>query len=366
MRVALVHEFLTQYGGAERVLEALADIWPDAPIYTLYYDRARMAGRFADKTIVESHLSGRWAPAPARHQWYLPFYAGAIEKFDFSQFDLVVSDSSAFAKGVITQPPVRHISYIHTPTRYLWDEQDRATMLRQAPAILRPLVRTQLDRLKHWDYAAAQRPDCLIANSREVADRITRYYHRTADTIIYPPVDMRRFTVSKTHEDYWVLLGRLETYKEPELAIRAATELQLPLKVIGTGRLEAYLRSIAGPTVEFMGWQSDEQVANILSRSQGLIFPPKEDAGLTPLEAMAAGRPVVAYGQGGALETVLPGKTGEFFADLTSKSLVKVLSKFDSSRYDTQEIRQQAERFDIKNFQQKILAMAEKTTVSSS
>lgn len=361
MKVALVHEFLVQYGGAERVLEALADLWPDAPIYTLYYDRKRFGTRLAGRTIVESSLSGRWAPPPARHQWYLPWYAAAIEKFDFSQFDLVISDSSAFAKGVVTQPPTRHISYIHTPTRYLWNETDQHTMLRRAPAVLRPLVKAQLAKLKVWDYEAAQRPDRLIANSAEVAKRIKQAYRRTADAVIYPPVTTNHYQPSTQIEDYWVLLGRLESYKAPELAIRAATELKLPLKVIGTGRLESYLQSIAGPTVEFLGWQPDDRVAELLASCQGLLFPPEEDAGLTPLEAMAAGRPVLAYGAGGALETVIPGVTGEFFAKPTVASLVTALSKFDPKQYNSQEIRTQAERFDTRVFQEKIRQFVKQT-----
>jgi len=361
MRVALVHEFLVQYGGAERVLEALAEIWPDAPIYTLYYDRKRFGDRLAHRTIIESSLSGRWAPPPARHQWFLASYAHEIEKFDFSGFDLVISDSSAFAKGILVNRPTRHISYIHTPTRYLWDETDQQTMLHRAPRLLRPFVKAQLAKLKVWDFEAAQRPDRLIANSKEVAGRITKYYHRNADAIIYPPVITDHYQPITKHEKYWVLLGRLEAYKAPELAVRAATELNLPLKVIGTGRLEQYLKSIAGPTVEFLGWQSDEQVAQILARSQGLIFPPKEDAGLTPLESMAAGRPVLAYGAGGALETIQSGVTGEFFSEPTVASLVSALSKFDPNQYNSQEIRTQAERFDIRSFQDKIRQIVKST-----
>ncbi len=354
MNIAFVHEFLTQYGGAERVLDAFVGLWPQAPIYTLYYDPHKMRQFYGHATIRPSFIQHLWGPPPAGYKWYLPLYPRAIESFDLADFDVVLSDSSAFAKGIITHPPTIHVSYLHTPTRYLWS--DEADYLKDAPipAAIRPLLPPFWAYLKRWDVRAAQRPDYVIANSLETAGRSKRYYHRRADTVIFPPVETKRFQISRAVGDYWLVVGRQEPYKRTDLAIQAATRLGLKLVVVGGGSRLKEWQALAGPTVTLTGRLTDQAVADLMSTCLGLIFPPKEDAGITPLEAMAAGRPVLAYGQGGALETVIPGVTGEFFEEQTVDGLVQALSKFQPERYDTNKIREHAKKFDVAIFQKKI------------
>jgi glycosyltransferase involved in cell wall biosynthesis len=354
MKIALVHEFLTQYGGAERVLDAFLELWPEAPIHTLYYDPKKMAEFYGNRTIRTSFIQKLWAPPPAGYKWFLPLYPRAIESFDLTDYDVILSDSSAFAKGVLTRKPSLHISYIHTPTRYLWSDEQDYLQDAPIPSLVRPILPPVWAYLKRWDLSAAQRPDAIIANSKEVASRIRRFYQRDADTIIFPPVDTRRFTPSEATDDYWLIVGRQEPYKRTDLAIQAATRLGLKLVVVGGGsHLDAW-KKMAGPTVTFTGRVGDPEVAKLMSRCIGLIFPPKEDAGITPLEVMAAGRPVLAFGQGGACETVVPGTTGEFFLEQTVDGLCTALSKFRPERYDTKKIRARAEEFDISVFEQKI------------
>lgn len=365
MRVAFVHEFLTQYGGAERVLEALLDLWPDAPIYTSYYDEAKMGQYFGQYTIRPSFLQKLPAPKPAGYKWFLPLMPKAFESFDFSDYDVVISNASAFSKGIRTKSPTVHLCYLLTPTRYLWS--DRTTYLAEAPVpgFVRPIMPPVLHWLKKWDYRAAQRPDILIADSETTAERSRRYYDRNPDGVIFPPVNAARFHVTKKPGTYWLVVARQEPYKRTDLALSAATKLGLPLKVVGGGTKLGKLRELAGPTVEFVGRVPDAELAELYANAIGLIFPQLEDAGITPLEAMASGRPVIAFGQGGALETVVPGVTGEFFQEQTVDSLVACLENFRAERYDANRIRTHAESFDVPQFQEKLqgyLAIARHTS----
>ncbi|MEK7548668.1 MAG: glycosyltransferase [Patescibacteria group bacterium] len=358
MKIALVHDHLNSYGGGERVLEYLSQIWPEAPIYCLTYDPKNMPASFHSKDIRPSWLN-RLPGMPKFFKWYLPLMPKAIESFDFSDFDVVLSDTSSFAKGVITHSTTKHICYLFTPTRYL--TSDRVKYLKDAPIprLIKPLMPLILGYLGRWDRKAAHRPDYLIAISRYIAQRSRRFYQRDPDQIIWPPVDSSFFRPSNTLGDYFLVVCRQEPYKRTDLAILAANQLGLKLKVVGRGRLVEEYKKIAGPTVEFVGFVSDKELAKLYSHCLAFIFPPEEDAGMTPLEAMASGRPVIAYGAGGALESVVDGVTGLFFAHQTVRSLVGALRSFDPGQYDSKKIRAHALRFDKKIFQSKIRRVVE-------
>lgn len=358
MKIALVHDHLNSWGGGERVLEYFTEIWPEAPIYSLTYDPAKMAGRFAGKKIITSFIQ-RLPGMPKSYKWYLALMPKAAESFDLSSYDVVLSDSSAYAKGVITHKPTVHICYLHTPTRYL--TSDRATYLEHAPipAIIRPIMPPFLAYLRRWDLKASKRPDFIIANSQFIAERTKKYYHRTPEEVIFPPVDTSLFKIADKIGDYWLVVARQEPYKKTDLAILAANQLGLKLKVVGAGRLVEKYKQLAGPTVEFLGKVTDQELADLYTRCIGFIFPPLEDAGMTPLEAMASGRPVVAFGQGGALESVVPGVTGEFFPEQTVESLISVLKSFNQKKYDPLKIRAHAQQFDKTIFKAKIQAIVE-------
>lgn len=355
MKVALVHDFFTQWGGGERVLKTFSEIWPEAPIFLIAKDDKLVAEFLPGRKVIASFLQN-YPGMPKKFKYYLSQMPRAIESFDLSGFDVVLSDSSAFAKGVITKAPTKHVCYLHTPTRYL--TSDKEEYLQNAPIPLpgigRAIVRRMLAKLERWDLAASKRPDYLIANSNYIAERTKKYYQRTPDAVLFPPVDTKQFKIADKVGDYWLVLGRNEPYKRTDLAILAANELGLKLKVVGGGTKLDELKVIAGPTIEFVGRVSDSELADLYSQAIGLIFPPKEDAGMTPLEAMASGRPVVAYGEGGALESVAAGVTGEFFPHQTVESLVSVLRNFKPSKYDPKKIRAHAMKFDAEVFKQKI------------
>lgn len=362
MKVALVHEFLTQYGGAERILDCFLEIWPEATIHTLVYDQKKM-GQFYDKyPIKTSFVQKLPSIPPAGYKWWLALYPKAIESFDLTDYDLVISDSSAFAKGVKTHHPTRHICYVHTPTRYLW--QVTKEYLRDAPipSFIRPIMPPLINYLKKWDYQAAQRPEYIIANSKNIAKRIKKFYDREADAIIYPYVDCSRFKISKNHKNYWLVAGRQEPYKKTELVIQAANNLKINLIISGSGsKMEKFIK-IAGPTIKFTGRVSDEELVRLYQDCIAFIFPPEEDAGIMPLEAMAAGRPVLAYGQGGVLESIVPGVTGEFFQKQSVECLVKAIENFDEKKYDPIKIRNHAKKFDKSIFKEKINKFIAKNT----
>lgn len=363
MKVALVHDFFTQWGGGERVLKIFSEIFPDAPIYLITKDQKLVDEFLPGKTVIPSFLQ-HFPGMPKAFKYYLSFMPKAIESFDLSGFDVVLSDSSAYAKGAITRPPTKHVCYLHTPTRYLTSEKEEyiATAPIPFPAVGRPVVRTMVKFLQKWDLQASKRPDYLIANSHYIAERTKKYYNRTPNEVLFPPVDTEQFKPLPAGQllgDYWLTLGRAEPYKRTDLAILAANKLGIKLKVVGGGSRLAELKKIAGPTVEFMGRVSDAELVNLYARAIGFIFPPKEDAGMTPLEAMASGRPVIAYGQGGALESIKPGVSGEFFAEQTVESLVAVLKAFKPERYDSKKIRSHVMQFDVQNFKKRILAAVE-------
>jgi glycosyltransferase involved in cell wall biosynthesis len=352
MRVALVHDFLTQAGGAEKVLEAFHEIWPSAPIFTLFYNKKIMGDNFSQADIRVSPIQNLpWGCK--KYRWYLPLMPSAIERFNLKNYDLIISDCSAYAKGVITHLGTRHFCYLHTPTRYLWsDAHDYIDSLKGGEKIMSKLLAPFLNYLRVWDYQAAQRPDFLMANSQFVAERIKHYYQRESK-VIYPPVEVGDFKISSTQEKYFLIISRLRPYKKIDLAIKAFNHLKIPLKIIGSGNDQG-LKKIAGPYIEFLGFVSDKEKRKHLSQCQALIHPQEEDFGITAVEAMASGRPVIAYQRGGALETVKEGLSGEFFSHQSWESLAEIVAKFKSEKFDPKKIKEHAQKFSKERFKKEI------------
>ncbi len=354
MNVALVHDWLNQMGGAERVLEVFVDMFPSAPVYTSIYDPKRVSPAYRSWDIRTSWMN-RLPGVGKHHQLYLPFYPLAFESFDLSEYDLIISNKSAFAHSIIPPPHAVHISYCLTPTRFLWQYtayRRREGIGRVANALLQPILTWQ----RQFDRLAADRVDYFIAISREVQRRIRRYYRRES-TIIHPPVDTQRFRPgTRPPGDYYLVVSRLIPYKRVDLAVEACTRLNVPLVVVGEGRDRKALERMAGPNVTFLGWVPHEELVELMQGARAFLFPGLEDFGLAPVEAMACGRPVIAYAGGGALDTVVPGVTGEFFYEQTVESLMAVLQDFDPARYDPDACRTQAERFDVSVFKETFMA----------
>src|SRR4051812_19437704 len=354
MKVALVHDYLNQMGGAERVVMAFHEIFPDAPIYTSIYDPQRVDPAFQKMDIRTSFMQ-KFPLVTKHHQPYLPFYPFAMESLDLRGYDLVLSSSSAFAKGVITRPETMHICYCHTPMRWCWN-YDEYVEREQLGKIARSILPFFITGLRTWDQSSSMRVDHFIANSPVVAERIRKYYRRDA-VVIPPPVDASRFSFDPTAqpEDYFLIVSRLIPYKRIDLAIAACNKLQLPLIIIGGGRDLERLKKMAGPTIRFLGRLSDEEVLYYYAHCRALLFPGEEDFGITPLEAQASGRPVIAYGAGGALASVIAGVTGVFFKEQTVESLASVLEAFDEHKFDPQTMRNHALEFDMPRFHRRIL-----------
>ena len=307
MKVALVHDWLTGMRGGEKVLERIAAMFPDAPIYTLVWNRGSVSPALESHAIHTSFLQRM--PAVATHyRWYLPWFPAAIERFRLAGFDAVISSSHAVARAVRTPAATFHLSYIHTPMRYVWDLEDQYFPPGRFPWPLSWYVRRTCARLRTWDAATCNRPHVLVANSAHVAARITRHYRRKA-VVVHPPVDVARFAAARAQapaaaEAGYLLAGALAPYKRGDLAIEACRRLGRPLLVLGSGQEGRRLRRAAGAGVTFRGWTEAGELARTLAAARALLFPGEEDFGILPVEAMASGCPVVAYGRGGALETV--------------------------------------------------------------
>jgi glycosyltransferase involved in cell wall biosynthesis len=356
MKVAIVHDYLNQYGGAERVVEAFHEIFPDAPIFTSIHLPGKLPAVFSTFDVRPSFMQR--LPFLERHfKKYLPLYPYAIERLDLRGYDLVLSSSSAFAKGVRVAKNACHICYCYTPMRFAWDPEDYLEREEIHP-IYRLVLPMLLSRLRRWDLNTIDRVDYYIAISRHIQERIRRIYRREAE-VIYPPVDLSKFSISEKTDDYFLIVSRLNAYKRIDLAIEAFNRLSLPLLVIGAGPHEEALKRGAGENVTFLGKVPDKELAEHLGRCRALICPGAEDFGLAPVEAMASGRPVIAYAQGGALETVAEGSTGLFFKNQTVECLMETVRCFEKMEFDPFKIRDYAKRFDKALFKLKIRSYVE-------
>jgi len=353
LRVAIVHDWLNQIGGAERVLEVLVDMFPEAPIYTSMYWSEGMPPAYRTWDIRTTWLD-RLPGIYRHHQPYLLLYPLAFGGIDLSDYDLVISNKSAFCLGVQTGPQTRHLCYCLTPTRFVWNF-DGYVQREHVNGPARRLVRPFLSWLQHWERAAADRVDAFLSISKEVQVRIERYYGRQAP-IIYPPVDTRRFVPAPDGEvgDYFLIISRLVPYKRIDLAVQAFNELGLPLWIGGDGRDRASLEAMAAPNVRFLGRVPEEDLAGLMARCRAFLFPGLEDFGITPVQAMAAGRPVIAYGGGGALDYVVDGRTGLFFHEQTPASLAEVVRRFAGLTFDPAVIRRHALAFDAAVFEDQL------------
>ena len=347
-RIALVHDYLIQDGGAERVLEVLRECYPEAPVFTLFFDPERTRSSFRSADVRVSLLQ-KWPFVRGREEWTLPFMPMAIEHLDLSGFDIVISSSSSFAKGIIAPPGAVHICYLHTPTRFLWEDRLSYVNDLPQPKAIKRFLPYVTHRLRLWDRLAAERPDVLLTNSETSRHRIQRYYGRDA-LVLPPPVDVSRIARTASPGSYWLTGGRLVGYKRFDLTVRAFAKLNVPLKVFGIGPEFDRLRAIAGSQTELLGRVSDNEKIRLYEHAIGFINPQVEDFGITAIEAMAAGRPVIAYGVGGAKETVIPGVTGEFIEAQTWEDIADAVIRFDASRYDPIAIRAHAETFGKERF----------------
>lgn len=355
-RIALVHDWLNQYGGAERVLEQLHEMFPEAPIFTSIYWRDTMPAGYREWDIRTSWLD-RLPGIHRHHQLFFPLYALAFDrlKFGFPDFDLVLSNKSGFCHGIHTEGQP-HICYCLSPTRYVW-QFDHYAAREALPIPVRLALKPMVAALRRWDFKAAQRPGLrFVAISREIHGRIARFYRRDSQ-IIYPPVDVERFRPQKSHDDYYLIVSRLVPYKRIDLAVKAFTALGLPLVVAGTGRDRVALEEMAGPNVRFLGRVPERDLPALYARCKALVFPGYEDFGLAPVEAQAAGRPVIAYRAGGALDTVIEGVTGTFFDEQTPEALIAAVLAFDADAVDPRVCQQNAGRFSIARFRSEIMRL---------
>ena len=358
--------------GGERCLEALCELFPEADLYTLLHVQGTVSSTIEQHPIRTSVIQ-RLPCAATHYRYYLPLFPWAIESFDFTGYDLVISSSHCVAKGVRVPEGTFHLAYIFTPMRYIWDQYDayfgegRAGWLtRRAMALLRR-------RLQNWDVASNTRVNSFVAISHHVAQRIERFYGRKAE-VLYPPVNWQSFEASQQDEGFYLMVTAFAPYKRVDLAINACNRLGRPLKIIGSGQDERPLRQLAGPTVEFLGWQPDEVVKDYYARCTALLFPGEEDFGIVPLEVMACGKPVIAYGKGGALETVVPLNpepnlelrnqpfelpTGAFFYEQTVEALSQAVDLFERhrDRFDPETIRAHVAPFDRARFKEQLRAL---------
>jgi glycosyltransferase involved in cell wall biosynthesis len=366
MRVAIIHDWLSVMRGAESALEVLCELYPEAALYCLFHDRGKVSGTIEGMNIKTSFVQR--LPFVKRHyRWYLPLFPTAIERLDLRKYDLVISSSHCVAKGVVPAPGARHVSYVYTPMRYMWDLYDDYFGKDRAGLLTRMLVPLFRPYLKSWDIRSSRRVDSFVAISEFVADRIRDYYRRDSE-VIYPPVSTEKFHLSgRPPQDFYLVVSALVPYKRLDIAVRAFNALGSELRIIGSGPEDKRLRRLANGNVKFLGWQPYEIVARHYADCRALVFPGIEDFGIVPVEAMASGRPVIACGRGGVLETVVPPggsgiPTGILYKEKSVEGLCEAVLTFErtSGEFDPEALRRHALKFDRQVFKERISAHIEK------
>ncbi len=364
MKTALVHDWLTGMRGGEKVLEVLCELYPGARIFTLVHVKGSVSPAIEALPIETSFIQGL-PMVRSRYRSYLPLFPSAIEKFDIREYDLVISSSHCVAKGVIPRPDARHICYCHTPMRYVWAMYEEYFGEGRVGGLKRMLIPYFANYLRMWDSASSHRVDRFIANSRHVSGRIMRYYGRDSD-VIYPPVETSGTYLSEKDEGYYLVVSAFAPYKRVDIAVEAFSRMGKRLVVVGTGQDGKRLRRMAGPSVEFKGWVDGRALGAFYAGCRALVFPGEEDFGIVPVEAQCYGKPVIAFGAGGALETVIgtrepavadgadTARTGLFFGEQTAQALIGAVERFEASRFDGAAIREHALLFDRKIFRERI------------
>jgi glycosyltransferase involved in cell wall biosynthesis len=355
MKVALVHDFLLKLGGAERVLKVFADMYPEAPIYTLLYDEKVCGSVFPAERVRTSSLQNLPKFIRRRHKWLTGKMPRAIEELDLSEFDLVLSSSAAYSHGLIVPVETKHICYCHSPMRYAWDHASEYLEENNIHGLKKAAYAWLIRSLREWDHIAADRPDKYLANSATVARRLKKYY-KVGSEVVFPPVDVKNFRVTESHSDYFLIVSTLTPYKKIDLAVQLFNKIGRRLVIIGDGSHRQYLEAIAADNIDFLGFKSDEDVREYIQNCRALLFPGEDDFGIVPVEAMACGKPVLAYGKGGALETVVAGKTGEFFYEPTVESMEDGLARlmYNEKTYKPLGIRKHANQFSRDEFEERI------------
>ncbi|HHX58906.1 MAG TPA: glycosyltransferase family 4 protein [Candidatus Moranbacteria bacterium] len=354
MKIALVHDYLVQYGGAERVLETFSEIWPHAPIYTLLYNPEAVHHLFDQREVRTSYLQ-KMPLVKKNHRLFPPLMMNAIEQFNFNYYDVVLSDSSSFPKNIITGPDTLHISYCHTPMRYGWDDCQYYTQEFSFPELVKKMVPFLMSYIRIWDYYSTNGVDKFIANSEFVSRRIKKYYGRES-TVINPPIKLSQFFIAEQDQmdDYFLVVGRMMKYKKIDLVIRAFNKLKLPLKIVGRGVEYNNLKKIAGPTIDFLGRVPDSDLPIIYAKAQAFVFPQEEDFGIVATEALASGRPIIAFRAGDIEERIVDGQNGVFFEKQTVDDLVDAVKRFQQIKFNPIDIRKTVLKFEREEFKIKI------------
>jgi glycosyltransferase involved in cell wall biosynthesis len=384
MKVALVHDWLTGMRGGERCLEVFCELFPDAPIFTLLHTPGAVSPAIEKHRIHTSFIQ-RLPWSQSHYRYYLPMFPRAIESFALSGFDMILSSSHCVAKGIPVPSGSCHMSYVYTPMRYVWDQYEAYFKKGRAGLLTQSAMRLLRRSLQKWDVASSRNVHYFIAISHHVAGRIQCCYDRQAD-VVYPPLDFDAFSVSEGHDGFYLMVTAFAPYKRVDLAIEAFNAMKKPLKIIGTGQEERRLRTLAGQTIQFLGWQSDEKVREHYARCKAIIFPGEEDFGIVPLEAMACGKPVIAFKEGGALETVVPlnhhvvqGRTapfsnlepppsnqgpptGVFFLAQTVDALIQAVQLYErhEAAFDPRAIRSHVAPFGRNHFKERVRTLIEK------
>ncbi len=360
MKIAFVHDFLLRLGGAERVLKTLMDMYPEAPVYTLLYDEKKVGHVFPKNRVRTSGLQKFPRFIPGAHKLLFPFMPGAIEDFDFTGFDVVVSSSGAYAHGIVTNLETKHICYYHSPMRYAWDYTHQYLKDQKLGLIGEFFASRMLHKVRQWDFLAADRVEVPLANSKTVQNRIRKYY-RQESQIIYPPVNTEQFEPHEKNEGYFLMVSTLTPYKRVDLAIELFNKVGKRLVIIGTGNDEARLKRLAGTNIDFLGFKPDEVVKEYLENCRAFIFPGEEDFGIAPVEAMACGKPVLALRKGGLTETMIEGVTGQFFEEPDVESMEAGLTQLliNERDYDAKTIAKHASQFSEKAFKKAMKAVIE-------